>query len=96
MSKVKLIAACAAALGLAVLATNDALAAQGGNFKLGQRDEELVLQAQQAGKSRLIVLIAAIKGASNQAVSDISRLGGQIQFRDDASAICEPVFPSAR
>ena len=49
MSNVKLIAACAAALGLAVLATNDVLAAQGGNSKLGQRDEELVLQAEQAG-----------------------------------------------
>ena len=59
MSNVKLIAACVAALGVAVLATNDALAAQGGNSKLGQRDEELVLQAEQAGKSRLIVLVAA-------------------------------------
>ena len=84
MSNVKLIAACAAALGLAVLATNDVLAAQGGNSKLGQRDEELVLQAEQAGKSRLIVLVAATKGAINQAAADIARLGGQIQFRDDS------------
>ena len=71
MSNVKLIAACAAALGLAVLATNDVLAAQGGNSKLGQRDEELVLQAEQAGKSRLVVLVAATKGAINQAAADI-------------------------
>jgi hypothetical protein len=84
MSNAKLIAACAAAFGLTVFAMNDALAALGGNSKLGQRDEELVLQAEQAGKSRLVVLVAVTKGAINQAVADISRLGGQIQFRDDS------------
>jgi subtilase family protein/pre-peptidase len=84
MSNAKLIAACAAALGLTVFAINDALAAQRGNSKLGQRDEELVLQAEQAGKSRLVVLVATTKGAFNQAVADISGLGGQIQFRDDS------------
>ena len=40
MSNAKLIAACAAALGLSIFASNDALAAQGGNSKLGQRDED--------------------------------------------------------
>jgi hypothetical protein len=84
MSNAKLIAACTAALGLTVFAMNDALAAQGGNSKLGQRDEELVQQAEQAGKSRLVVLVAVTKGAINQAAADISRLGGQIQFRDDS------------
>src|SRR4029078_13289595 len=63
---------------------NDALAAQGGNSKLGQRDEELVQQAEQGGKSRLVVLVAVTKGAINQAAADNSRLGGQIQFRDDS------------
>src|SRR4029450_3063016 len=52
--------------------------------KLGQRDEQLLLEAQQAGKSRVILLVAVKSGASNQAVSDISALGGQLQFRDDA------------
>ncbi|HKQ12863.1 MAG TPA: S8 family serine peptidase [Steroidobacteraceae bacterium] len=83
MSNAKLIAACAAALGLTVFAINDALAAQRGNSKLGQRDEELVQQAEQAGKSRLVLIVAATKGSINQAVADISALGGQIQFRDD-------------
>lgn len=84
MINAKLIAACAAALGLAaLLTTNDVLAAQRGNSKLGQRDEQLVLEAEQAGKSRLVLLIAATKGAINQAAADISGLGGQIQFRDD-------------
>jgi hypothetical protein len=83
MSNVKLIAACAAALGLSVLATN-VFAGQGGNSKLGQRDEELVLQAEQAGKSRLVILIAVKSGSITQAVADVARLGGQIQFRDDS------------
>ena len=84
MSNAKLIAACAAALGLTVFAINDVLAAQRGNSKLGQRDEELVQQAEQAGKSRLVLIVAATKGSINQAVADIAALGGQIQFRDDS------------
>jgi hypothetical protein len=83
MGNAKLLAACAAALGLTVFAINDALAAQRGNSKLGQRDEELVQQAEQAGKSRLVLIVAATKGSINQAVADITALGGQIQFRDD-------------
>jgi hypothetical protein len=83
MGNSKLLAACAAALGLTVFAINDALAAQRGNSKLGQRDEELVQQAEQAGKSRLVLIVAATKGSINQAVADITALGGQIQFRDD-------------
>jgi len=78
------LAACAAALGLSVSITNAAFAAkEAASGKLGQRSEQLLLEAQQAGKSRVILLIAVKSGASNQAVSDISRLGGQIQFRDD-------------
>ncbi len=85
MTTAKRLAACAAALGLAVMTTNAAFAAKdGASGKLGQHGEQLLLQAQQAGKSRVILLIAVKSGASNQAVSDISRLGGQIQFRDDA------------
>ena len=53
MGNMKLLAASAAALGLTVFAVNDALAAQLGNSKLGQRDEQLVDQAQQSGKSRM-------------------------------------------
>jgi hypothetical protein len=83
MRNAKLIAACTAALGLIVLTTNGVHAAQGGGSKLGQRDEELVLQAQQAGQSRVVLLIAATSGAMTQAVADVTRLGGQIQFRDD-------------
>src|ERR1700741_1556412 len=83
MGNTKLLAACAAALGLPVFSINDALAAQRGNSKLGQRDEELVLQAEQSGKSRLVLIVAATKGSINQAVADISALGGQIQYRDD-------------
>jgi hypothetical protein len=82
MGNTKLLAACAAALGLTVFSIS-ALAAQRGNPKLGQRDEELVLQAEQAGKSRLVLIVAATKGSINQAVADITALGGQIQFRDD-------------
>lgn len=82
MRNAKLLAACTAALGLVVLTTNDVHAAQGGS-KLGQRDEELVLQAQQAGTSRLVLLIAVSNGAMTQAAADVTRLGGQIQYRDD-------------
>src|SRR5688572_21727678 len=85
MTTAKRLAACAAALGLAVLSTNAAFAAKpAASGKLGQRGEQLLLEAQQAGKARVILLIAVKSGASNQAVSDITRLGGQIQFRDDA------------
>ena len=41
MGNMKLLAACAAALGLTVFSINDSLAAQRGNSKLGQRDEAL-------------------------------------------------------
>ncbi len=85
MTTAKRLAACAAALGLAVVTSNAAFAAkENSSGKLGQHGEQLLLQAQQAGKSRVILLIAVKSGASNQAVSDIARLGGQIQFRDDA------------
>ena len=85
MTTAKRLAACAAALGLAVVTSNAAFAAkENASGKLGQHGEQLLLQAQQAGKSRVILLIAVKSGASNQAVSDIARLGGQIQFRDDA------------
>ena len=86
MTTANRLAACAAALGLTVLTTSAALAAakQEASGKLGQRDEQLLQEAQQAGKSRVILLVAVRSGASNQAVSDISALGGQIQFRDDA------------
>ncbi len=85
MTTAKTLAARAAALGLAVLMTNAAFGAKpDASGKLGQRGEQLLLEAQQAGKGRVILLIAVKNGASNQAVSDISRLGGQIQFRDDA------------
>jgi len=84
MSTAKRLAACAAALGLTVMTTNAALAAkQEAAGKLGQRDDQLLLEAQQAGKSRVILLVAVKSGASTQAVSDISALGGQIQYRDD-------------
>src|SRR5918994_814209 len=85
MTTAKRLAACAVALGLAGMTSNAAFAAkENASGKLGQHGEQLLLQAQQAGKSRVILLIAVKNGASNQAVSDISRLGGQIQFRDDA------------
>jgi hypothetical protein len=85
MTTAKTLAARAAALGLAVLMTNAAFGAKpDASGKLGQRGEQLLLEAQQAGKGRVILLIAVKSGASNQAVSDITRLGGQIQFRDDA------------
>ncbi|HET9445873.1 MAG TPA: S8 family serine peptidase [Steroidobacteraceae bacterium] len=80
----RLAAACAAALGLAVLATNVASAAKGSSSKLGQRGEQLLQEAEQSGKTRVILLIAVKSGASSQAVTDIAALGGQIQFRDDA------------
>jgi hypothetical protein len=84
MITAKRLAACAAALGLTVLTTNAALGAkQEASGKLGQRDEQLLLEAQQAGKSRVVLLIAVRNGASTQAVADISALGGQIQYRDD-------------
>jgi len=85
MITAKRLAACAAALGLSVMTTNAAFAAkQEASSKLGQRDEQLLRDAQQAGKSRVILLVAVNSGASNQAVSDIAALGGQIQYRDDA------------
>ena len=75
---------CCARAGC-VMTSNAAFGAKpDASGKLGQRGEQLLLEAQQAGKSRVILLIAVKSGASNQAVSDISRLGGQIQFRDDA------------
>ena len=96
MRNAKLIAACTAALGLVVLTTNGVHAAQGGGSKLGQRDEELVLQAQQAGKNRVVLLIAATKGAMTQAAADVSRLGGQIQFRDDTLGYLRVSVPIAQ
>ena len=85
MTTAKRLAAGVAVLGLAVVTSNAAFAAkENASGKLGQHGEQLLLQAQQAGKSRVILLIAVKSGASSQAVSDISRLGGQIQFRDDA------------
>jgi hypothetical protein len=76
---------CAAALGLAVLTTSAALAAkpeQSG--KLGHRAEQLLNEAQQAGQSRIVLLIAVKAGASTQAVAAVSRLGGRIEYRDDS------------
>src|SRR5688572_27255580 len=76
---------CAAALGLAVLTSSAALAAkpqQSG--KLGHRAEQLLTEAQQAGQSRVVLLIAAKAGASTQAVAAVSRLGGRIEYRDDS------------
>jgi hypothetical protein len=96
MRNAKLFAACMAALGLVVLTTNDVLAAQGGKSRLGQRDEELVLQAQEAGKSRLVLLIAVTNGAMNQAVTDVTRLGGQIQYRDDTIGYLRVSMPTAQ
>lgn len=96
MRNAKLIAACTAALGLVVLTTNGVHAAQGGGSKLGQRDEELVLQAQQAGKNRVVLLIAATKGAITQAAADVSRLGGQIQYRDDTLGYLRASVPTAQ
>ncbi|HEV8331989.1 MAG TPA: S8 family serine peptidase [Steroidobacteraceae bacterium] len=96
MRNAKLLAACTAALGLVVLATNGVLAAQGGNSKLGQRDEDLVLQAEQAGKTRLVLLIAVKSGAITQAVADVSRLGGQIQYRDDSIGYLRASVPTSQ
>src|SRR5688572_19082353 len=97
MTTAKTLAARAAALGLAVLMTNAAFGAKpDASGKLGQRGEQLLLEAQQAGKGRVILLIAVKSGASNQAVSDISRLGGQIQFRDDALGYLRASVPVAQ
>jgi subtilisin family serine protease len=80
----RLTAACAAVLGLAVMTTNAAFAAKAAtSSKLGQRGEQLLQEAQQSGKSNVTLLIAVKSGASNQAVTAISALGGRIQFRDD-------------
>ncbi len=93
----RLAAACAAALGLVVLTTNVASAAkEGAASRLGLRGDQLLLEAQQSGKSRVILLIAVRSGASNQAVSDISALGGQIQFRDDAIGYLRVSVPVAQ
>jgi hypothetical protein len=98
MNNAKLVAACAAALGLAVLTSNAALGANASSSsgKLGQRAEQLLLQAEQAGKSRVVLLIAVKSGASNQAVAGISSLGGQIQFRDDTLAYLRASVPVAQ
>ncbi|HKU13397.1 MAG TPA: S8 family serine peptidase [Steroidobacteraceae bacterium] len=90
MKNAKLLAACAAALGLAVV-TTAASAAPGG--KLGKRDTELLIQAEQAGKTRLVLLIAVKSGAGNQAAADVARLGGQIQYRDDSLGYLRVSFP---
>jgi Subtilase family len=79
----KMVAAGALALGLAV-ATSASLAAQPeSSGRLSQRAEQLLSDAQQAGQSRVVLLIAARPGATTQAASDISRLGGRIEYRDD-------------
>ncbi|HKS54621.1 MAG TPA: S8 family serine peptidase [Steroidobacteraceae bacterium] len=96
MRNAKLFAACMAALGLVVLTTNDVHAAQGGKSKLGQRDEELVLQAEEAGKSRLVLLIAVSNGAMTQAAADVTRLGGQIQYRDDTLGYLRVSMPTSQ
>ena len=76
---------CAAALGLAVLTSSAALAAKPERSgKLGHRAEQLLTEAQEAGQSRVVILIAAKAGASNQAVAAVSRLGGRIEYRDDS------------
>lgn len=81
----KFLAAWAAALGLAVVASSTALAAERqASSKLGQRSEQLLNQAQQSGQSRIVLLIAVKAGAVTQAVTALSGLGARIQYRDDA------------
>ena len=77
-------AACAAAVGLAIMASSAAgAAAPATSSKLGRHAEQLLTQAQEAGKSRIVLLIAIKVGASSQAVSAITGLGGRIEYRDD-------------
>src|SRR5262245_16876147 len=94
--RAKLAAACAFALGLTVC-SSAAIAAKTENFgKLGSRGEQLLEEAQQAGKSRLVLLIAVRSGSINQAVADISRLGGTIQYRDDTIGYVRASVPVAQ
>ena len=84
----KMVAAGALALGLAI-ATSASFAAKPesakaeSSGKLSQRAEQLLTEAEQAGKSSVVLLIAVRPGATTQAVSGISRLGGRIDYRDD-------------
>ena len=84
----KMVATGALALGLAI-ATSASFAAKPeaakaeSSGKLSQRAEQLLTEAQQAGKSSVVLLIAVRPGATTQAVSGISRLGGRIDYRDD-------------
>ena len=74
-----------AVLALAAVTTHSAFAAKPErSSKLGQRSEQLLIQAQERGQARLVLLIAVSPGASNQAVAAITRLGGRIQYREDS------------
>ncbi len=95
--RVKTIAAWIAALGLAAMTVNAALAAKPERSgKLGQRAEQLLAQAQESGQSRVVLLIALQPGASKQAVAAIGRLGGRIDYRDDGLGYVRASVPVAQ
>ena len=79
----KKVAACVVALGLGVAASAGLAATSQDSGKLGRRAEQLVIEAQQAGRSRIVVLVAVRPGNANQAVASITGLGGRIEYRDD-------------
>ncbi|MGH9175314.1 MAG: S8 family serine peptidase, partial [Vicinamibacterales bacterium] len=64
-------------------------AAPGGNGKskgksgLSKHDRELLAEARANGESSVTILIAANDGSNQAAVTDVERLGGTIEFRND-------------
>ena len=86
MTTAKTLAARAAALGLAVLMTQRGVRAPSLNcVRQARTARRTVGSAGAAGRQEPRDPAGrSQKRASNQAASDIARLGGQIQFRDDA------------
>jgi hypothetical protein len=65
---------------VAVTALPAATAAQGGSGKLSKDDQAAI-----AGKSGAVTLLVASKpGANRTTVTGVAKLGGQVQYRDDA------------
>jgi hypothetical protein len=73
-----------ATIVVAVSIAVPAIGANGGGKGLSKHDRELIAQARVAGKSTVIVMVAAKGGALNDAARGLEGLGAKIGYRDNA------------
>src|SRR5215813_1117585 len=89
--------ACIAALGLIVMSSSASLAATPTpSGKLSWHSHKLLDQALESGQSRIVLLLAAKASASSQAVSQITGLGGRIEYRDDGLGYLRVSIPTSQ